>query len=347
MVSHDCKIWTPAERLTSLFRVALTALFVLGTGPAAGHHSESGFDMSSVVGFEGVVTDFVWRNPHVYIYVDEDRADGEVISWQVETGATPIMLRSGWMPNSLSTGDAIAVRGHPERRDERDYVMLISLEKEDGTVMAQSDGEPQQSGSAMSLEGVWKGQAGTVGPFFDALSQARLTAKGQAARDSYDFYRDSPAANCTGPTLPTIVALSLYVNEIRLDGESLQIRSEFFDSDRVVHMDGRQHPDDIERTRLGHSIGWWDEDVLVVDTRRFADHRSGNGNGVPGGAEKHVVERYSLSADGTHIVVEVFLEDPEYLAAPFEGSVQWGYAPEFELYRYECDPEVSSLFRLE
>jgi len=338
--------WACAGTPNPLFRLALTAVIILSAVPVAGHHSESGFDTSAVVGFEGTVTDFVWRNPHVYIYVDEVRPDGEVTSWQVETGATPIMIRSGWSPESLSPGDEIAVRGHPERRDERNYVMLLSLEKEDGTVMAQSDGEPERLASATSLVGVWKGRGESVGPFFGELSDVQLTAKGRVARDSYDLYRDSPAADCTGPTLPAIVALSLYVNEIQIDGESVSIRSEFFDSDRVVHMDGRPHPDVSERTRLGHSIGWWDGNVLVVDTRHFADHRSGNGNGVPGGAEKHVVERYALSADGALIEVDVFLEDPEYLAEPFVGSVQWGYAPEFELYRYECDPEISSLFQL-
>ena len=80
---------------------------------------------------------------------------------------------------------------------------------------------------------------------------------------------------------------------------------------------------------------------------QFADLRSGNGTGVPSGAQKHVVERYTLSDDGTYVVIDIFLEDPEYLAEPFVGVVEWNYAPELEMYRYDCDAETSRRFRLD
>ncbi len=35
------------------------------------------------------------------------------------------------------------------------------------------------------------------------------------------------------------------------------------------------------------------------------------------------------------------LEDPEYLAGTLTGSLNWDYTPDFELYRYDCDPEVA------
>jgi hypothetical protein len=139
----------------------------------------------------------------------------------------------------------------------------------------------------------------------------------------------------------------LFVNEIQLGDETILIRSEFFDSDRTIYMDGRAHPGNEARTLQGHSIGRWEDGVLVVDTVQFEDLRSGNGGGVPSGARKHVVERYALSDDGTHVVIDIFLEDPEYLAEPFTATLEWNYAPEFELYRYDCDPETSSRFRLD
>ena len=41
------------------------------------------------------------------------------------------------------------------------------------------------------------------------------------------------------------------------------------------------------------------------------------------------------------MIVEVELEDPDYLAGTFTGTKQLFYAPQFELFRYDCDPELS------
>lgn len=326
---------------------AVAALAVAVMSPASGHHSEAGFDTDAVVAFQGTVTRFLWRNPHVYIDVEGTDALGGVVAWEVETGATPIMIRSGWTPDSLRPGDAITVRGHPERGAGRHYVLLLSLEKEDGTTLAQRAGDPRSSATTTDLAGLWKGRGATIDPFYEFLSEVPLTEKGAAAKAQYNFYTDSPAATCVGPTSPAIVAVGLFVNEITLGEQTILLRSEFFDSDRIIHMDGRRHPESGERTRQGHSIGRWEDGVLVVDTVQFADLRSGNGTGVPSGAQKHVVERYTLSDDGTYVVIDIFLEDPEYLAEPFVGVVEWNYAPELEMYRYDCDAETSRRFRLD
>ncbi len=89
-------------------------------------------------------------------------------------------------------------------------------------------------------------------------------------------------------------------------------------------------------------IGAWEGTTLVVDTTLFEDHPSTSGDGVPGGAQKHVTERFALSEDGTRLVIDVVVEDPEFLAEPFDSSLQWNYTPELQLYRYNCDPELSS-----
>ena len=44
---------------------------------------------------------------------------------------------------------------------------------------------------------------------------------------------------------------------------------EFNNEFHVVFMDGRGHPDDLDATWAGHSIGKWDGDTLVIDTVGF------------------------------------------------------------------------------
>ena len=109
-------------------------------------------------------------------------------------------------------------------------------------------------------------------------------------------------------------------------------------------MDGRGHLEGGERTLTGHSIGRWDGDVLVVDTRNFADHRSPYQIGVPSGAQKHVVERYRLTEDGTRIVVEFMLEYPEFIAEPMTHTRELIYSPHMEMSRFDCDTESTRRF---
>jgi len=60
-----------------------------------------------------------------------------------------------------------------------------------------------------------------------------------------------------------------------------------------------------------------------------------------------VVETYTLSGDGTQLLVDVFVEDPEYMAETFTGSVVLNYSPHLEMLSLDCDPEVAGRFLLE
>ncbi len=84
---------------------------------------------------------------------------------------------------------------------------------------------------------------------------------------------------------------------------------------RVVHMDGRAHPDDPIPTWLGHSIGRWDRDTLVVDTVGFNDKAWFDRRGTPRTEQLHTIERYTRLNYGT-LANEVTLEDPGALSRP-------------------------------
>jgi len=319
---------------------AITCSTVLGVAwPAYGHHSDAGYDHESVVAFEGVVSRYVFRNPHVTIFVEAEDERGERIEWELETGSTPIMSRSGWSRELLSPGDTVTIRAHPERTG-RPRAMLSTLETTDGRLWSQVEADPEATPRATSLDGVWKALVDSVG-FRQQLSHSPLTEAGRAAEARFDYFRDSPVAECIAGPPPDHIASATYLTEIQILEDRAILRNEYFDVTRTVYMDGRGHPEDGERTNEGHSIGWWEDDVLVVDTTLFADHVSGNGRGVPSGAQKHLVERYSLNEDGSRAIIEVFLEDPEFLAEPFSGRMEMVYTPNLELFSYGCVPELS------
>jgi hypothetical protein len=315
------------------FLLSLVALSIV-VAAAHAHHSDAVYDREQIVAFEAKVLRYQFSNPHVMIYVEAEDERGRTTQWAIETGSTPIMLRSGWSRDLLSPGDTVSIRAHPMRSGAQEAI-LNTLQTSDGRTWYQVEEEPEVTVAATSLEGVWQGEAATgLGRQASALT---LTPAGEAARRSYDRVTDDLSAQCIPRPPPFLNATTNYLTGIEILDDRVILRSEFFDMERTVYMDGRSHPEGGERTNLGHSIGWWEDEVLVVDTRLLADHRAGNSpSGVPSGARKHVVERFSLSDDGTRAIVDVFIEDPEFLAEPFAGQTTMVYSPHLQLYRYDC-----------
>lgn len=197
---------------------------------------------------------------------------------------------------------------------------------------------PDLTVAAESLEGVWRGEPSTELSMDN--STVAFTSAGIAAEYAYENTTHSQNSRCVPLPPPFLNSNALYLTEIEITEEAVFIRNEFFDVERTVYMDGRPHPENGTRSDQGHSIGWWEEDVLVVDTRLLADHRIGGAFfGVPSTSEKHVIERYSLSQDRKRAIVDIWYDDPEYLREPFVGQTTLVYSPELELYSYECVPE--------
>ena len=312
----------------------IVVLVVCGIAAAHAHHSDAVYDRETVLAFDAEVVRYVFTNPHVTIFVATEDETGERIEWEIETGSTPIMIRSGWSRDLMSPGDTVSIRAHPERSGQHKAI-LNTLETADGRLWSQIEGDTEVTVAATNLEGVWRGVRGAS--LFEQTIRVALTPAGEAAVASYDSITDSPSNQCIPPPPPFLNALAEYLSGIEILEDRIILRNEFVDVTRTVFMDGRGHPEHGERTNQGHSIGWWEGDTLVVDTRLLADHRAGNSpRGVPSGAQKHVVERFSLSEDGIRVIVDVFVEDSEFLAEPFEARVEMVYSPHLQLYAYDC-----------
>ena len=140
-----------------------------------------------------------------------------------------------------------------------------------------------------------------------------------------------------------MLAVLPYLNEIEILDDRVLIRSEFYGVERTIYTDGRGHPAEGPRTIQGHSVGHWEGTSLVVDTRLFADFRVAHGPGVPSGAQKHTVERFELSPDGSDLNIEIHVEDPEFVE-PYTISTTWDYAPDQQMEPFACDSESARAF---
>lgn len=324
--------------------------------PAWSHHSDAALDMNAVVTFEGNVTEYSMRNPHTYFTVETINDRGDIVEWTVQMASALTVSRRGWTRDTLSIGDRVTVGVRPAR-DGRPYGLLATIEREGGLPITTPFGggprqaEPVVSASTTTLEGRWIVDRVSLGDDYPGgldqlmIRELSLTEKGRISEASYSQNsEENPELSCmTKPTPGGIIYTDLYPMEIEFieEEEIIVIRSQYFDQVRTVYMDGREHPSADQRTHEGHSIGWWEGDVLVVDTRNFADNRSPYQNGIPSGAQKHVVERYWLKEDGTRMTVEFTLEDPEYILGSMAHRRDLIYSPQMEMTPFDCDLEAT------
>jgi hypothetical protein len=104
---------------------------------------------------------------------------------------------------------------------------------------------------------------------------------------------------------------------------------------RTIYMDGRSHPADLTPTYLGHSIGHWDGDTLVVDTRGFNENFWMNRDGLPHTSQLHLSERFTRVNNDT-LNYEVTIDDPGAYTAPWTSGYNLGWTKGAELFEYVC-----------
>src|SRR5260370_25882324 len=89
--------------------LAVGALLV--SRPVPAHHSSAAFDVEHMVTLKGIVTNFEWSNPHVFIYlvVKDDKGNDE--PWRVEANSPNMLTRIDWNREIIKAGNQLAVYG--------------------------------------------------------------------------------------------------------------------------------------------------------------------------------------------------------------------------------------------
>jgi hypothetical protein len=116
---------------------------------------------------------------------------------------------------------------------------------------------------------------------------------------------------------------------------------------REIYMDGREHPkgDALNPTYLGHSVGRWEGDTLVVDVVGFNENSWLDYYGHPHTDKLHVVERFSRPDKNT-LRYEARIDDPGAYTRPFSVAWDISWRPNAELSEYICQENNQYLNRL-
>ena len=99
------------------FAWACIALCV--AAPAAAHHSFAMFEREKYANVAGVVKEYEWTNPHVWIHIMAPNGQGKEVEWSFEMQSIAQDTRAGWRPDSVKPGDKITVEYHPLKDGSR------------------------------------------------------------------------------------------------------------------------------------------------------------------------------------------------------------------------------------
>jgi hypothetical protein len=116
------------KRMLMVLVVGL-ALFA-GSNRVFAHHSFSAeYDASQQVEIQGVVTTFVWRNPHSFMKIDVTEKDGSTKSWTLEWGSVSQLSQYSISRTTLKPGDTLIVTGQPARDSAAPRVLISTLKR--------------------------------------------------------------------------------------------------------------------------------------------------------------------------------------------------------------------------
>jgi carboxypeptidase family protein len=147
-------------------------------------------------------------------------------------------------------------------------------------------------------------------------------------------FRDMPGSRCLPfDATPSIPFLYRIVQTGSMFVQLFETEPHY----RQAFLDGRSHPADPDPTWMGHSIGKWEKDMLVIDTAGFNDKSwllLGSDN-LPHTDRLHMTERYRRPDLG-HLTVDLTLEDPGTFMKPVERHMTWTLAPGEEILENIC-----------
>ncbi len=96
--------------------IVLASVLATASGPVSAHHgTRISYDRENPITLEGTVTELVWANPHVALFVNVEDENGNVVNGALECGAIRSFVRMGMTRTTLAIGPKVTVRISPSR----------------------------------------------------------------------------------------------------------------------------------------------------------------------------------------------------------------------------------------
>ena len=315
--------------LTSIVVTGLSFLPIVSSA----HHSRAHYT-GEMRELEGDVVRLRWGNPHTAIVLRTVSETGEETTWRVDMLGTAGVTR-----DVLEVGQRVTLAGKESIRGGGDVLAtnLLLPDGEEillGAVEPFWSSDAEQAPRSARVEELVDGVAENRGIFRVWSQPAEDFARYRAALHSYFFLEDEeerarawsqatfgawrsepyteaavaaradwdPLDNfttrCEPEGMPRLM-MNPHPFEFVDEGSEIRIRSELYDIDRIVHLDGAA-AQSATPSSLGYSVGRWEEDTLVVETTKVNWPWLDN-SGTPQSEAAEFVERFTVSEDQTRL----------------------------------------------
>jgi hypothetical protein len=190
------------------------------------------------------------------------------------------------------------------------------------------------SGATPADKGVWIG--GSIGQREDAVLQP--WAKAIIVDRNINELEPHTRCKASGVSRPFMTPYGVEIVELA-DAKRIYM----FDiggphTFRTIYMDGRSHPKNLTPTYYGHSIGWWEGDTLVIDTKGFVESFWMDRGDSPHTEMLHTVERLTRT-DAVSIRYDLTVDDPGAYTKPWTATMNLRWSPGVELFEYICQQQ--------
>ncbi len=321
----------------SPYRIAVLLAAYLPLG-ALGHHSVAYFS-DEVRSIQGVLTEIRWQNPHVALKIEVPGEAGRKAEWLLEANSIYNLQRSGVTADRFTLGEVLRVTGRMSVRQEN-VILTSEIELPSGELLVMRDASgdfglgtrPDTVAENRGIFRVWSVPRPSGRQTHFPFRQSALA--GRAAFDMLDNF----ALRCEPEGMPRIM-LNPHPFEFVDNGDTIVLRTELYDIERTIHLDGAVLPANRASSHLGYSVGRWEDGDLIIETTNI-DWPYFDRLGTPQSERVNIVERYSLSEDQSVIDYFITVTDPETFTEPATVSGQWLALGE-SILSYDCQPYIN------
>jgi hypothetical protein len=343
--------------------------------PASAHHAVGAkFDSNKPVTLSGLITKVDWLNPHAHIFINVQEGVN-VTNWAIELESPVDLQKSGWKTDTVKPGDMISVQGLAARDGSKQlwansvstgggkkiFTLTAAQPRRDNRPTPRwPDGHPRL-GPPPGERGYWGNpsasllvqtsvnvQANADGILRNIGDVDKVAPFQRWARDLFElrqrnFLKDDPMfLFCKPPGGPRQFQLRYgvqFVEELYRQRIWVLIGGGNHNW-RFIYTDGRNQADPAQQDfghalYYGRSVGKWERDTLVVDTKDFNENFWFSNGGLPHTTQLHLVERISRPDFGT-LKYDVTVDDPGAYTKTWSSSWTLQWIPREDVPVYYC-----------
>jgi hypothetical protein len=312
----------------------------LVTSASAHHNWAAVYNVEGDLEIEGVVSEVVWRNPHVVMYFTVDQGTPNEKVYSSASNSVAALARMGVTKELVAVGTKVRLAGYPSRTKEDDFFMNHMLLIDEGreivflrTAEARWPEESARIGSADYAHGLNAQEDFSERPtsifsvwttIFDGEGSHRaMRGPGEGYR--IDYAEPRGLGNCVSKDVWGQMGSPYPMQVVDNNDGTITVHVEEHDTIRTVHMINDHDDPGTFKNNLGYSTGRFVGETLMVTT-------TFEGSNSP--IQMH--ESFTLSNDHNHLNYSQVLLNPELDVLPTVNAKWWEFQPDSYVQPYDC-----------